>query len=83
MRRAGGCYSDGEPNRNLGTSIAGIPAWHRRSRAPGWGGVVATGAGEERAHAVTGLGPERALCANDSYVSGSEGVVALRAPGFA
>ena len=62
--------------------IAGMPAWHPRSHAPGWGGVATTGTGEESAHAVTGLGPGRPLCADDSFASGKEGVAARRAPRF-
>ena len=45
------------------------------------GGVFSTtGTGEESAHAVTGLGPGRPLCDNDSYASGRGGVEARRVP---
>ena len=50
-----------------------MPALHQRSVASGWGGVATTGAGEESDHAVTGLGPGRPLCADDSYASGRGG----------
>ena len=57
-----------------------MAAWHRRSHAPGRGGVATTGTGKENDHAVTGLGPGPPLYADDGYASGRGGVDARRAP---
>ena len=55
--------------------FGGMPARQGRSHALGWGVIATTRAGEESAHAVSGLVPERPLCADDGYVSDRGGLL--------